>query len=267
MQRLLTNAWDTCCRAGPPSPPVHRPVHATSLAPGPVVPLNPKLFPEGHPERNAPIVSALASLAGDEVLHCLQGMRESVSLCAAALAAGRRPQRARCVHFGSATAPCFGWLLLTLTPSARNLEQIPAANSMRTGDNLTTVVVRQRCQLLHCAAGPAAALLELETPNFPPTELVCTCFPALQLVQRGLFVATTSVTITNWLGSCAVACDTGERARGLPASGLTAVLLCSKVQAALLRLLGANLLTQMPALSPLPSLPRPCSARVARGAR
>lgn len=150
--------------------------------------------------------------------------------------------------------------LLTFTPSARNLEQIPAANSMRTGDNLTTVVVRQRCQPLHCAAGPAAALLELETPNFPPTELVCTCFPALQLVQRGLFVATTSVTITNWLGSCAVACDTGERARGLPASGLTAVLLCSKVQAALLRLLGANLLTQMPALSVAPRPPCPAPA-------
>jgi hypothetical protein len=68
---------------------------------GAVVPLNPKLFPEGHPERNSPI--------------------------------------------------------------------IPAANSMRTGDNLTTVV----------------------------------------LIQRGLFVPTTSVTITNWLGSCAVPCNEG----------------------------------------------------------
>lgn len=74
---------------------------------GPGVPLDPKLFPEGHPERNAPI--------------------------------------------------------------------IPAANSMRTGNNLTTVV----------------------------------------LIQRGMFEPSTSVTITNWLGSCAVPCN---EAPGWPAA-------------------------------------------------
>lgn len=85
--------------------------------------------------------------------------------------------------------------------------------------------------------------------QLPPTKLLSRRLPALQLVQRGLFVPTTSVTITNWLGSCAVACDEGERLRGLPASGLTAVL--QQVYTALRGLLGpAKLLMQMPALTP-----------------
>lgn len=33
---------------------------------------------------------------------------------------------------------------------------------------------------------------------------------ALQLIQRGMFEPSTSVTITNWLGSCAVPCNEGE---------------------------------------------------------
>lgn len=160
MQHLLTNTWDRCRSGSPPSLTCPLRCHACCLIPGPVVPLNPKLFPEGHPERNAPIVSALASLAGDDRLHRLQGLSES--LCEHLPVPHRQHAAGRSEHGVCTLAvPLLHALvgfLLTLAPSARSLEQIPAANAMRTGDNLTTVVVRQTRPLLRGAAGSAAVL-------------------------------------------------------------------------------------------------------------
>ncbi len=91
---------------------------------------------------------------------------------------------------------------------------------MRTGDNLTTVVVRLQLALVlpagqavkSCVNNPATRLCLHATFSMSLiASFLRSAATALQLIQRGLFVPTTSVTITNWLGSCAVPCNEGEQ--------------------------------------------------------
>lgn len=104
----------------------------------------------------------------------------------------------------------------TRCPTCLLLPQIPAVNQMHTGDNLTTVVVSwggSGGRRLGWGRARASCCTRCSTPRpLPAARAALRARPScpLQLTQRDLFWPGTSVTITNWLGSCAVPCDEGE---------------------------------------------------------
>jgi hypothetical protein len=107
------------------------------------------------------------------------------------------------------------------------LLQIPAANLLHTGEQMTTLAVSSAgfqltlgsMHSVHALSSSSRSLSGLLCAGWQPsltassgfrlTPHHCCCSCPLQLTQFDLFAPGTAVTITNWLGSCMVPCDQG----------------------------------------------------------